>query len=361
MNILEALKQQRNDIKQWTKNNLNVLNDKVEAMKDELIEYIDGELASIEVDCVKTNQGAANVGKILVVGTDGKFVLTDMPQGGATGDIIGTVDASNNILLTGALADGTYTLKYENADGTYTEVGTLEVGAIVTYTITSNLTNVTSNNSMTSVIEGESFTTTLTANDGYEISNVVVEMGGLDITIDAYIGGTISIANVTGNVVITATAVKTGTSTTDNLALPDENASGETAWKSGGWCNNSYMAGTSYEYRAAKDGSVTTNTIAVKYRDIIYVKGIKYSTGSKTQLAIFDADGSYIKHASLYNMATSQNYIDDLTATDGNDYWHFTNTLGAGGADNGVRFIRIAGVPSGSIKDIIITRNKQIE
>ena len=79
---------------------------------------------------VAKNQGAANVGKILAVGTDGNLVLVDMPEGGAGGDVIGVLDESNNILLTGNLADGTYTLKYENADGTYTEIGTLEVGEI---------------------------------------------------------------------------------------------------------------------------------------------------------------------------------------------------------------------------------------
>lgn len=81
-------------------------------------------------NCVPKNQGAANVGKILAVGTDGNLVLVDMPDGGASGDVVGVLDDSNNILLTGDLADGTYTLKYENADGTYTEIGTLEVGAI---------------------------------------------------------------------------------------------------------------------------------------------------------------------------------------------------------------------------------------
>lgn len=80
--------------------------------------------------CVAKNQGASNVGKILVVGTDGNLTLADMPEGGASGDVVGVLDESNNILLSGNLADGTYTLKYENADGTYTEVGTLEVGAI---------------------------------------------------------------------------------------------------------------------------------------------------------------------------------------------------------------------------------------
>lgn len=49
------------------------------------------------------------------------------------GDIIGNVDSQNNILLTGNLADGTYTLKYENKDGTYTDVGTLVVSELVKY------------------------------------------------------------------------------------------------------------------------------------------------------------------------------------------------------------------------------------
>ena len=42
--------------------------------------------------------------------------------------VIGAVDANNNIIVSGNLADGTYTLKYENADGTTTEIGTITVG-----------------------------------------------------------------------------------------------------------------------------------------------------------------------------------------------------------------------------------------
>lgn len=86
--------------------------------------------AQVQAVCVAKNQGASNVGKILVVGTDGNLTLTDMPEGGASGDVTGVLDEANNILLSGNLADGTYTLKYENADGTYTEIGTLEVGEI---------------------------------------------------------------------------------------------------------------------------------------------------------------------------------------------------------------------------------------
>lgn len=42
--------------------------------------------------------------------------------------VFGRVDADNNIILTGELADGTYTIKYEDANGTVTEIGTIEVG-----------------------------------------------------------------------------------------------------------------------------------------------------------------------------------------------------------------------------------------
>ena len=43
--------------------------------------------------------------------------------------VFGRVDVNNNIILTGNLADGAYTLKYEDADGNVTEIGTLEQGA----------------------------------------------------------------------------------------------------------------------------------------------------------------------------------------------------------------------------------------
>lgn len=46
--------------------------------------------------------------------------------------VLGTVDNENNIILTGTLADGTYTLKYEFADGSVITIGTLEHHASTT-------------------------------------------------------------------------------------------------------------------------------------------------------------------------------------------------------------------------------------
>lgn len=79
---------------------------------------------------VTKNQGASNVGKILSVGSDGNLTLVPMPTGGASGDVVGTLDESNNILLTGELADGNYIIKYEMADGSTVNIGSLVVGSV---------------------------------------------------------------------------------------------------------------------------------------------------------------------------------------------------------------------------------------
>lgn len=73
------------------------------------------------------NLGADNVGKILVVGSDGNLTLTDMPEGGVSGDVVGVLDESRNILLSGDIAEGTYPLKWLMTDGTYADAGTLTV------------------------------------------------------------------------------------------------------------------------------------------------------------------------------------------------------------------------------------------
>lgn len=94
------------------------------------ISELDTQISQLSSEKVDKNQGSTNVGKILVVGTDGNLTLADMPEGGASGDVVGVLDDANNILLTGVLANGTYILKYEYEDGTVAEVGTLEVGGI---------------------------------------------------------------------------------------------------------------------------------------------------------------------------------------------------------------------------------------
>jgi hypothetical protein len=312
------------------------------ADKTELINAIKGSLTL----------GIASDGLIYLF-VDGAPVGTGIPQG-QSGDVFGYVDENNTVVLNGNLADGTYTLKYEMDNGKVVNIGDMVLDSTVYYSVTSNLTYCSISNSTKTVAEGSSYSATITANSGYELKSVTATMGGSAVTVT---NGVINIASVTGNIVITAVAEE-ATVEINNLAQPDATATGEAAWNSGGWCNNSYMAGSSYAYRGATDGRLTTNTIAVEYGDKIYVKGIDYASATYPQVAVLDASGAKLSHGYAQNIYNN-GYINELSASTGSDYWSFTLTSASG--DRGVRFVRFAGYPSGDISDIIITRNQPIE
>ena len=81
------------------------------------------------------------------------------------------------------------------------------------YTVTNTLTNVITNNDATKVISGKEYTATLTPVSGYTSMSVTVMMGGNDITSTSYSNGVITITEVTGDILITATGLSTITVT----------------------------------------------------------------------------------------------------------------------------------------------------
>lgn len=76
------------------------------------------------------------------------------------------------------------------------------------FTVANALTGCTTSNSTTSVNEGSTYSATITANSGYTLTGATVSitMDGTDITSTAYSNGVISIANVTGNIIIMVSA-----------------------------------------------------------------------------------------------------------------------------------------------------------
>lgn len=74
------------------------------------------------------------------------------------------------------------------------------------FAVSSSLTHCSSSNPATSVRAGKPYTATLTMDSGFSTLSVTVTMGGVDITSSAYSNGTISIAAVTGDIVVTAVA-----------------------------------------------------------------------------------------------------------------------------------------------------------
>lgn len=79
-----------------------------------------------------------------------------------------------------------------------------------TFTVTNTLTNATISNSATTVTEGQTYTATVTAANGYTLDGAMisVKMGGVDITATVYSNGVVNITKVSGNIVITVAAVE---------------------------------------------------------------------------------------------------------------------------------------------------------
>lgn len=154
-----------------------------------------------------------------------------------------------------------------------------------TYTITNNLTNITTNNNAATIIEGMSFTATLTPS-GESITSVTVTMGGVNVTSSAYTNGVISIPSVTGNIVITAV----GEAKVEIINLLDE----------AGYKNNTRLSTSSgNESTSNATGMVATGFIYVgdvKIGDVIRTKGIDFSYGTYPQqgaIVRYNSDKAY--------------------------------------------------------------------
>ena len=81
--------------------------------------------------------------------------------------------------------------------------------AATMFSVTNTLVGCFNSNAAATVAEGASYSGTITADAGYSLTGATVSitMGGVDITASAYNNGVISIASVTGNIVITISAM----------------------------------------------------------------------------------------------------------------------------------------------------------
>lgn len=180
------------------------------------------------------NQGTTNAGKILGIGEDGIVVPQDKPTGSTV-----TVDSElsttsenpvQNKVVTAALTAKVNLPTNEDGTPNYGTVGYYAVsdgegsitwvksapstggGETTTHGIVWDLVNVTSSNNSVSVADGASLVAVLTPADGYTLGDVIVTMGGEALTgvWDANTS-TVTIASVTGDVVISCAGVEQGT------------------------------------------------------------------------------------------------------------------------------------------------------
>lgn len=157
----------------------------------------------------------ASLSSISAVYTQGGIVYTSDSLDSLKTDLIVTANWSDSTTttidaadytLSGSLTEGTSTITVTYSGKTTTFDVTVTQATVI-YTITNTLSNVTNSNAAASINENEAYTATLTASDGYEMSSVSITMGGLNITSSVYSDGAINIPAVTGDIIITATAV----------------------------------------------------------------------------------------------------------------------------------------------------------
>lgn len=225
---------------------------------------------------------------------------------------------------------------------------------IETFTVTNNLSNATNSNGTASVTEGASYSGSIVANDGYELNTVTVTMGGTDITSTAYNNGTISIGNVTGNIVITATTTKieVPVNYTNLVPLSEDHTSTAVYNSPYGYKNGAYVSDSTDGTDAA---CVSTGYIPYTWspENVIYVRGAKIENVSHVRFYGYTAKGTV--SSSCYATGTNglSNYftIEELEA---GTYYKLTpiNTYTA------IKYLRISLIGTG--ENLVVTVNEEI-
>lgn len=154
----------------------------------------------------------------------------------------------------------------------------------VTYTITRNLTNCASSNTANTISEGAAYTTTLSPTGTFKkLGAITVTMGGTDISASAVSGSTITIAKVTGNIVITCAAAITNIIDTIGIAANTRlsTSSGSNRTQSG--------------YAAIGANEDAASLIHLKAGDTLRIKGasLPASNDSYSAIALHNANGTF--------------------------------------------------------------------
>ena len=223
---------------------------------------------------------------------------------------------------------------------------------VVNYTIAQNLTKITSSNITQIVASGSSFSTTLTASDGYEIGNVTITMGGVDVTTSTYADGVVSISSVTGNVVITAKATIILGDYTNQLAISTDTSGN--IYNGTGYKANTYLSSGN---EGSRSDIYTSGFIPVKYGDTIYFKNCTIQAEqSNHRFAAYDSSKTFLTNHQHNTTASNISSIGTpVYGTDGN----MTSLSITGSYWSSVQYIRFCCSYLG--EDSIVTVNEPLE
>lgn len=187
----------------------------------------------------------------------------------------------------------------------------------VSYSITLDLTNVASSNAATSISQGAAYTTTLSPTGTYKkLGTITVKMGGTDISASTVSGSTVTIASVTGDIVITCAA--TITNIIDSIGI---SANTRLSTSSGDNRTQSGYAAIGAEKNAA-------SLIHLAAGDTLRIKGasLPASNDNYSAIALHNASGTfstskYLHNGLTWNNLTFNNAGGGVTITSGGDHY----------------------------------------
>lgn len=142
--------------------------------------------------------------------------LKPTEEGGTVDSV--TVTMGGNNITSSVWKPATNTIEIGSVTGNVV-ITASSASSVTRYSITNNLTNVTNTNTNVAVAEGTTYNATINPAEGYTVGTVTITMGGTDITSTAYNSTThtITIGNVSGNIVITGTGDIRILTVTNNL------------------------------------------------------------------------------------------------------------------------------------------------
>ena len=215
------------------------------------------------------------------------YTATVTPESGKTLDsIVVTMDGVD--ITSTAVSGGVISIPTVTGAVTITAAASVPS---VAYSVVLNLTNAASSNAATSVAEGAAYTTTLSPTGTYKkLGAITVTMGGTDISSTAVSGSTVTIASVTGNIVITCAATITniidtvGISANTRLSTSSGVNKDKTGWATMG---------------ANMDAA---SLIHLVDGDTLRVKGVSIPAANDGSSAVvkYNSDGTFFSAAYMY-------------------------------------------------------------
>lgn len=236
---------------------------------------------------------------------------------------------------------------------------------VTTYAVTNALSNCASSNGATAVNANAAYSATITASDGYTLdgASVTVTMGGTNITSTAYSAGKVSIAKVTGAVVITISAVKKASGYT-NL-VPTSTDTDGSIYNGTGYKDNARLSSSGGVSSTAQAGSVTTGFMPYSGLGVIRIKGAtwEHESGKHYYVNAYDADKTFKRNINAQAVSGGDPagvsvVYDGATGVTTIDLNGLSSTNATRIDFEAASFIRLTAKGSGS--DLIVTVNQEI-